>query len=262
MSEGFFGPLQVLRERPIPDLTEDRRRRAGYRTHAIMASELFDEPLVDIGSLGIDGWSQFSRNDNPPYYQEFPGALSTLLLRRSVAGRLAGVDASLRARGIKLLVQDAYRPTEVQAFAHDVWMPARLRRHDPSLDGAALTEAVEAYWARPTSDGASPAPHKTGAAVDLTLAFVASGQALFMGTILDDVTELAHTESFEARRHSASYSDQEAVANRRLLYWAMLDAGFSNAPNEWWHYSWGDQMWARLTGAAAALYGPAEPALL
>ncbi len=259
MSKRFFGALQDLRERPIPVLDEARAKRAGYRTHDIDAENaLYREPLADLAALGIDGRNQFAHDANPPYYEAFPGAMLNLLLRASVASRLFNVDQRLRAHGVKLYVQDAYRPTKVQAHAHDVWMPQRLRERDPALDGTALVAAVERYWARPTDDPASPAPHNTGAAVDLTLAFAGSGQCLFMGTILDDVTALSHTESFEARERSESYSDREAIANRRLLYWVMLDAGFANTPNEWWHFSWGDQLWARLTDQSAALYGPAE----
>ena len=54
-------------------------------------------------------------------------------------------------------------------------------------------------------------------------------------------------------------SDEEARANRRILYWVMAEAGFANNPTEWWHYSWGDQMWAKLRGEPAALYGACDP---
>jgi D-alanyl-D-alanine dipeptidase len=40
----------------------------------------------------------------------------------------------------------------------------------------------------------------------------------------------------------------------------MIEAGFASHPDEWWHYSYGDQMWAALTGAEAAHYGLATPA--
>jgi D-alanyl-D-alanine dipeptidase len=42
----------------------------------------------------------------------------------------------------------------------------------------------------------------------------------------------------------------------------MIEAGFANTPTEWWHYSWGDQMWARLSGQGAALFGACNPANL
>ena len=81
-----------------------------------------------------------------------------------------------------------------------------------------------------------------------------------MGTIFDDVTEASHTDACErAADAQLSFSDLEARANRRLLYWLMEEEGFCNNPTEWWHYSFGDQMWARLTGAEAAYYSAAEP---
>ena len=38
----------------------------------------------------------------------------------------------------------------------------------------------------------------------------------------------------------------------------MIEAGFSNLPSEWWHYDFGDQLWAWHSGAQAALYGPTQ----
>ena len=242
---------------PIPNLAEARTRRIGYRGYPIdPRCKLYTESLVDLSTFGIEGINHFTRVDNPPYHQQFPGAIERLLLRRSVAERLAQVDEGLRKTGLKLFVHDAWRPTAVQAYAHDIWMPARLREADPMLEGEMLVKAVEQYWAAPTVDPASPSPHLTGAAVDLSLASIHSGQCLFMGSIFDELTEAGHTDYFET--HAAvSYSDQEAQANRRILYHAMTEAGFSNQPYEWWHYSWGDQMWAKLAGRPAAYYGAA-----
>ena len=52
---------------------------------------------------------------------------------------------------------------------------------------------------------------------------------------------------------------EEARANRRLLHWLMVAEGFAGHPDEWWHFSYGDQLWAKLSGAPAALYGEASP---
>ena len=38
--------------------------------------------------------------------------------------------------------------TEVQAYAHDVWMPAELKKANPELEGAALVAEVEKVWGR------------------------------------------------------------------------------------------------------------------
>ena len=36
------------------------------------------------------------------------------------------------------------------------------------------------------------------------------------------------------------------------------EQGFTNLPSEWWHYDFGDQLWAHYGGHGQALYGPAE----
>jgi D-alanyl-D-alanine dipeptidase len=38
-------------------------------------------------------------------------------------------------------------------------------------------------------------------------------------------------------------SDDPRLLNRRLLYWTMREAGFTNYPYEYWHYDYGDQMY-------------------
>ena len=43
--------------------------------------------------------------------------------------------------------------------------------------------------------------------------------------------------------------------NRRMLYNVMTAAGFTNLPSEWWHYDYGDNMWAQLTGGKAIYAG-------
>jgi len=183
-----------------------------------------------------------------------------LLLRPSVADKLRKVDARAGAAGLELFLFDAWRPRAVQAYFHDVWMPRQLQRRDPGLTGARLTEEVERYWSAPSSDETSPAPHATGAAIDLTLRWK-GGEALWMGSLFDDVTELAARDRFESlAADNFSFSDQEARANRRLLHWLMTEEGFAGHPDEWWHFSWGDQMWAALTGASAAHYGLADAA--
>lgn len=256
----FFGELEPLRHKPIPDLAAHRRRRVGYRRHALdLSHPLAKETLVDIRALGIDGLNFYHRPDNPPYYESIPGSIPDLLLRPSVASRLKSVDERLRRSGLKLFVHDAYRPLEVQTYFHDVWMPARIREKNPSLNEAEILVEVETYWAAPSRSQTQPAPHSTGGATDLTLYTLGAGEPLHMGSIFDDATAVAHTDHLEANGDLRSYSEIEAKRNRRLLYWVMDEAGFVNNPNEWWHFSWGDQMWARLSGQDAAVFGVAAP---
>jgi len=255
-----FGRLEEFRARPIGALTAARARKAGFRAHPIARSNVhYAESLTDIRSLGIAGENFYYSSRNPPYWRRIEGAIPDLLVRRSVAEKLARINALLGEAGLELFLFDAWRPLAVQAYFHDVWMPAELRRRDPSLAGEALTREVERYWAAPSRDAESPAPHATGAAVDLTIRWK-GGEQLWMGSIFDDATALAHRDRFEDLGGEAmSFSDEEARANRRLLHWVMAAEEFAGHPDEWWHFSWGDQMWAKMNGAEAAHYGLAPP---
>ena len=252
-----FGPLEELRGRPIGGQEDARRKRVGFRTRIAIARDnrLFGEAVVEARDAGLKGENFYASDRNPPYWHRVEGATDRLWLRQSVAQKLGRVNARIASAGLELFLFDAWRPRAVQAYFHDVWMPRELQKRDPSLQGAALTEEVERYWAAPSEDAGSPAPHATAAAVDLTLRWK-DGDALWMGSLFDDVTALANRDRFEnLSSDNFSFSDQEARANRRLLHWLMTEEGFAGHPDEWWHFSWGDQMWAALTGEPAAHYG-------
>ena len=252
-----FGFLEKLRDRPMGDQDAARQARKGFRTRIAIARDnpLFGESVVEARDVGLKGANFYATDRNPPYWQRAEGATDKLWLRQSVAEKLARVNARIAPAGLELFLFDAWRPRAVQAYFHDVWMPRELQRRDPSLTGNALTFEVERYWAAPSDDAGSPAPHATAAAVDLTLRW-RDGEALWMGSLFDDVTALANRDRFEELSpDNFSFSDQEARANRRLLHWLMAEEDFAGHPDEWWHFSWGDQMWAALTNAPVAHYG-------
>ncbi|MDJ0992957.1 MAG: M15 family metallopeptidase [Dinoroseobacter sp.] len=251
-----------LRATPIAGAVEEAEARKGdYRAHPVdLSSAENTEPLVEIGPQGIAGANHYHRADNAPYYQKITGSIPGLWLRMGVAERLCRINARIAPLGLSLWVYDAWRPVAVQNSFYDHWMPDYLRR-TRGLEGAALRSEVNKYWAKGAPGGVidphSPPPHATGAAVDLTLRD-SFGAPLHMGAIFDDVTAVSNTAHFEDTPEDASFSDLEARANRRLLFHLMAAEGLANNPTEWWHFSFGDQMWARIMRAPAALYGPAE----
>jgi D-alanyl-D-alanine dipeptidase len=254
-----FGALEELRERPIPDQMPVRNRPPGWRAKVAIdhASPGFQEPLVDLKAHGIACENYYHAMRNPPYYRRIEGSVPELLARASVAERLAQVKERIAPQGLELFVFDAWRPRAVQAYFHDVWMPEQLRKRQPDLGGEALWREVGRYWSAPTTDPGAPAPHSTGGAVDLTLRWI-GGDPLWMGSLFDDATSIAHRDHFETHTADMGFSDEEARANRRLLHWLMSDAGFAGYYEEWWHFSYGDQYWAGTTGQPAALYGLAK----
>lgn len=254
----MFGALRELRAKPIPARDSARSAIRAYRDLPIDPNcAEHREKLTPANAYGVEGASYYAQARNPPYWRRIDGAIDDLLVRESVGARLRAVDKRLRAEGLMLFLHDAWRPREVQAYFHDQWMPAEVRRRHPDWDDARVMTEVEHYWAPPSGSPLRPAPHATGGAVDLTIVWQ-DRSPLWMGSLFDDATALAHVDRFEQESSSPSFSDEEARANRRLLFWLMSEAGFASLPNEWWHYSYGDQIWAAIAGAPAALYGLAE----
>ncbi len=60
-----------------------------------------------------------------------------------------------------------------------------------------------------------------------------------------------------AARTDYPHLSETARRHRQILCTAMEGAGFSNYPEEWWHWSYGDSGWALRTGTATAWYGQA-----
>lgn len=164
-----------------------------------------------------------------------PGALEQCLVRYTVAQRLKQAAASL-PEGYTLLIYDALRPLSVQRHLYNE-SKEKLEQEHPELNREELLELVDQFVAFPRTDPARPAPHTTGGAVDLTLC--KDGVLLDMGTEFDDNTPRAYTRWLEEHNENPAARD-----NRRILYAAMTGAGFYSYDCEWWHFAYGERLWA------------------
>lgn len=252
----MFGQFEDYRETPIPVLDEVKEKKKGYREFPIDSEDiLYNNSYSDIRDSGLAGENLYYSLRCPPYYERIKHSTIHLYLRNWVIERFQRANGLLRKIGLELFFYDCWRPIEVQNYFHDVWFPAKLREWHPDWTEEKIMSEVDNYWAKgaPSSnevDPNSPPPHSTGAAADLTIRRCDSGKELYMGSIVDDVTEVAHTDYFEKLLQTdrqLSFSEVEAMKNRRLIYWVLTEHGFANNPTEWWHYSYGDQMWAKLT---------------
>ena len=142
--------------------------------------------------------------------------------------------------------------------AHAVAEACRDRGLDPQGVGPAwdaVREEVGCFWAPPSDDPTTPPPHSTGAAVDLTLAD-ASGQPLEMGGAIDAIGPVSHPLHHAVAAARDPDGEEARWHGRRLLLSAVMGkAGFAQHPQEWWHFSFGDQLWAWRSGQAEAIYG-------
>ncbi|MEX0587663.1 MAG: M15 family metallopeptidase [Cyanobium sp.] len=186
-------------------------------------------------------------------------------LRQGVVDRLLLAQQALQAdqASLRLAIFDAWRPLAVQRFMvrHALESECVRLGVEPDLDSVQrdqIVKEVGRFWAPPSEDPATPPPHSTGAAVDLTLADH-TGALLAMGGDIDAIGAVSEPE-FHA---TAALVDPAGNAarwhrHRRLLAMVMTGAGFVQHPNEWWHFSWGDQLWAWRSGSAEAVYGRTE----
>jgi D-alanyl-D-alanine dipeptidase len=84
--------------------------------------------------------------------------------------------------------------------------------------------------------------------------------SLNMGTDFDHFGPEAATRYLEdlSDERELTGEQKEALQNRRFLYDVMKKSGFSNYPEEWWHWSTGDNMDAANMGKEFAVYGGAQ----
>ncbi|MBD1879162.1 M15 family metallopeptidase [Coleofasciculus sp. FACHB-T130] len=177
--------------------------------------------------------------DRSPYYLR-QGVLESLIAAQH---QLAVTNPDWR---IDLF--DAYRPVEVQQFMVDYTFAEVVQAQGLNLielteaQRQAIWEIVYQFWAPPNLDPATPPPHSTGAAVDITLVDN-TGKTIDMGGEIDEISARSHPDYYA---NSILPVEQQYHSHRQLLNDVMLQAGFRRHPNEWWHFCLGDQMWAWL----------------
>ena len=78
------------------------------------------------------------------------------------------------------------------------------------------------------------------------------GNLVEMGSMVDQMDETSNPYFY------ANIKNEDAIiwnSRRNLLREIMTKFGFAQHPNEWWHFSYGDQLWAWKKKKANALYG-------
>ena len=180
-------------------------------------------------------------------------------LRLGVVQRLLDAQQQLVEHdpSLRLSIFDAWRPIAVQAFMVDHSIAELCRERGVEVRSGDAFDQVVAdvgrFWAAPSRDPATPPPHSTGAAVDLTLSS-SDGTPLAMGGEIDAIGAVSEPQHYAAREDSEARCWHQ---RRQLLADVMEASGFAQHPNEWWHYSFGDQLWAWRRGAAVAIYAEA-----
>jgi zinc D-Ala-D-Ala dipeptidase len=197
----------------------------------------------------------------PQYFiQGIKGALPECYIREGAYDKLLEAAEKL-PKGYKFLIYDAWRPEKVQNALYKKFQKEMIRRC-PAKNEKEINSLVEEYVAFPSHKKKSPSPHLTGGAVDLTI-IDDKGKKLEMGTEFDDTREETHSDYYERvlKKRELTEQEKEILQNRRLLYHTLILAGFTNYPCEWWHYDFGNQVWAYISNQKIAFYGVSSPNL-
>ena len=170
-----------------------------------------------------------------------------LFARKSLAERLSQAARNL-PEGYKLAVIECWRaPIIQQRMYKAVWK--RFQERNPHWNEAHLKRVVNQFTA--PMDPRVPPPHTTGGAVDLTLIGPGGERCDLHGP-------------FDAHDPKGFFFDAPGLSdaardNRAILAKALLSAGVTNYPSEYWHWSYGDQGWAYRGEEPNALYGAITP---
>lgn len=196
-----------------------------------------NDPMVDLESseLAIE----------PKYFKQGLSTDPKLYLREETVTKLLRVQRSLGK--LELKIWDAFRSRDVQNSIYQKYWNDKHRSY-PQWDKEKLRLEVGKFVSPPYEKDQVP-PHSTGGAVDITL-LDENKKELDMGTEFDSFGPEANPFFF------AIYKNKPNITkNRRILREAMEAEGFTIDESEWWHFDYGNQMWALKSGKPFAIYG-------
>jgi D-alanyl-D-alanine dipeptidase len=203
---GCAAPPAVFRVtpvRPVPELREEALRASPpAETGPFRAPDLVELAPLD-STIHLDIRYASDRNFlGTPVYTE-----ARAFLQRPAAEALLRVHRALAAEGYGLLIHDAYRP----------WYVTRI-----------FWDATPADKHEFVADPLRGSKHNRGAAVDLSMYELRTGEPVTMPSTYDEFSERAYPS------YTGGTADERH--RRDLLRTAMEREGFSVASNEWWHF--------------------------
>jgi len=218
-------------------------------------------PIKDNGDKLISLPSCLKFLDPHPYSHlgaPYKDKTSIWKLREEVVIRLVKANDYLISKSsFNLLIYDSWRPLEVQEFMFKRAFLLECEKSDIDISFEyiksypSILKKVEKFWAYPSYDNRFPPPHSTGGALDVCLSDK-DGNLVEMGSAVDQMDEASNPDFF------ANIKNDDAIiwnSRRNLLREIMTKFGFVQHPNEWWHFSYGDQLWAWKNKKENAIYG-------
>lgn len=178
-----------------------------------------------------------------------PGAMLYPFLAKVAADKLELASEILKETiqfgTAEIILWDAYRTRETQAFIFSRYRSG-LALASPEMSQNKLNDKAKEFVNPPDE----VFPHGTGGAVDVTL-FI-NGRVAHMGTDFDAFVPESSADWFQ-KQNPETNLEAEAGRSRYLLRQVMEKAGFVGTTSKWWHFEYGTQTWADITGNAPIL---------
>ena len=171
-----------------------------------------------------------------------------IYLRSEVYKKLKLIEKELKEKNYKLKIYDAYRTYKEQEESFERRYK-ETKEEFPNLRESEIIRKTTLKVSRITNKN-NVGGHQTGGAIDITLTDK-DGNELNMGTEYSQHNKKTKTHS--------KYLTKEEKDNRFYLVNLMKKYDFVNFPNEWWHYCYGDKMWAAYKFKKTCFYGYIEP---
>lgn len=170
------------------------------------------------------------------------GSKRLFLLREGLINPLLSASEEINKFSLLFRFEYMYRRLEDQEAAFTRSVKTFIKKY-PELDKESILEIAGVFVASTPNTAA----HVSGAAMDLTL--------------VD--TELKPIDMGVPYIHPGPESatnfegiSEEARRNRSILFNIMTENGFANYPYEYWHFSMGDKIAAKIQDKTFAIYGP------
>lgn len=255
--------------KPIPDFEKARKEKSGYHEMPIVPKPEHEvEELVDISNYSVAGQAYYSHANviAPQGLREVP---ETIKVRHSIAETLDSINTLLDNPAItsffngqvELFVEDGHRNRQLQKDLHETLYLKHLEETRPELNEEERL-ALRNTLISPPSKSNQPAPHETGAAVDVVLRYkqttgkYVKNAEVPMGHYDGNTTASTFPDFYESQPVN-TIEDHTTLQFRRAFYNIMtgtafgINTGFVVNPTEFWHWSRQDQLASKITGQTA-----------
>lgn len=171
-------------------------------------------------------------------------------LRKTVYEKLCLAQSKL-PKGWKFRIYEGLRSLNVQKILFNgQYNNLKLKHSSKSEEELFKETSLLIAPVRFFNGAPNTPPHSTGGAVDLEVTDL-NGVLIDFGMAIKDWYKV---DPDICETFSQNISD-EAAKNRKILLDIMFDQDFVNYPREWWHFSYGDRLWASIMGKKEAIYG-------